>query len=945
MFSRPALVSCIVALIAVSEHAQAGQPIAPAVFFENRGQTASGVRFVLQQGGLQAFYRTNDILFRLGDASVRLKFPGERPAVHLAALDTLPGHINFITGANPSRWATNQQIYSGVVYRGIYTGIDMFWRDRDGVAKSEFVLQPGADVDAIRESYSGFSDISVDSSGCLLLHTSQGGVVREHAPVSYTIRNGVRTPVASRYRLHPHGVVGFEVDAYDRDSGLVIDPALSYSTFLGGSSHQSAMSVAVDAAGNVYLAGWAESLNFPVTGGLRRGSGIDGFVAKFTSANTLAYCTYIGGSNEDRVTGIAVDASGNAIVAGYTASPNMPFVNAWQPALNGTRNAFIAKLNPLGTALLWGTYMGGAATDAAAAVALDAGGNIYVGGNTSSSDFPVTNGFQRRQSGQQDGFVLKLDPTGSSLLYSTFLGGSNMDTIAAIAVDSAGAAYVAGNTLSTNFPVAAPFRASIPGQQAAFVTKLSSDGRTLVYSTFLGGSSGSLQSPEIAPAIAVDSTGAAYVAGVSSSMDFPVLSSYQTLTDAGTHGFVARFNAAGSALLFSTYLGGSGRDWPNGIAVNAQGSIYVCGYTSSSDFPVLNAIQASNAGVYDAFLVRLNNSQLVYSTYLGGSSIDSADAIAIDRTNNMVVLAGHTKSRNLPRASPLQSANYGNYAAFLSKISEADIPSARTPGDFDSNGKTDLVWQNDTTGQVYVWYMGGALGNNYLGATYLASAGVSGWSLVCIADFNGDGAPDLVWQNNTTGQVYVWYMGGALGNNYLGASYLASSGMSGWSVVGAADFNGDGKPDLVWQNNSTGQVFVWYMGGALGNNYLGSTYLAVAGMTGWTVAGIADFNSDGKPDLVWQNASTHQVFVWYMGGALGNTFLGSTYLASTGMTGWSVVGVADFNGDGKPDLVWQNSTTRQVYVWYMGGALGNTFLGSTYLATSGPAGWTAKARY
>jgi hypothetical protein len=268
------------------------------------------------------------------------------------------------------------------------------------------------------------------------------------------------------------------------------------------------------------------------------------------------------------------------------------------------------------------------------------------------------------------------------------------------------------------------------------------------------------------------------------------------------------------------------------------------------------------------------------------------------------------------------------------------------PGDFNSDGTPDLLWQNSTTGQVLVWYMGGALGDAFLGANYLAfNNAMPGWSLIGAADFNHDGTPDLVWQNTATRQVYVWYLGGPLGNSYLGANFLAPNGMAGWTLAGIADCNRDGTPDLIWRNDAGGQVYVWYMGGPLGNNYLGASYLAPNGMPGWSLAGVADFNHDGIPDLVWQNNTSGQVYVWYMGGPLGNNYLGASYLAPNGMPGWSLAGIADFNRDGTPDLVWQNNTSGQVFVWYMGGPLGNNYLGASFLAPNSEGSWRALPRY
>jgi len=262
-------------------------------------------------------------------------------------------------------------------------------------------------------------------------------------------------------------------------------------------------------------------------------------------------------------------------------------------------------------------------------------------------------------------------------------------------------------------------------------------------------------------------------------------------------------------------------------------------------------------------------------------------------------------------------------------------------GDFDGNGVPDLVWQNDNTRQVTVWYLGGAGGAVFQGFNYLSAAGVPGWHVVAVADFNGDGVPDLVWQNDSTRQVTVWYMGGAGGAVVQGWNYLSAAGVPGWSIVAAADFNGDGVPDLVWQNDTTRQVTVWYMGGAGGAVFQGYNYLSAVGVPGWHVAAVADFNGDGVPDLVWQNDSTRQVTVWYMGGAGGAVFQGYNYLSAAGVPGWHVVAAVDQNGDGVPDLVWQNDSSRQVTVWYMGGAGGAVFQGWNYLSAAGVPGWSA----
>lgn len=256
-----------------------------------------------------------------------------------------------------------------------------------------------------------------------------------------------------------------------------------------------------------------------------------------------------------------------------------------------------------------------------------------------------------------------------------------------------------------------------------------------------------------------------------------------------------------------------------------------------------------------------------------------------------------------------------------------------------------LLWQ-DATGKVTAWHMDGSPTQSLRGWEYWSATDLPGWKAVATADFNRDGFLDIVWQNDATRQVTVWYMGrGSAGDTIrIGWSYLSSTGVPGWSVVGASDFNRDGVPDLVWQNDATHQVTVWYLGGAQGNAVAGWSYLEQNGMANWQVVGLSDFNADGHPDLVWQNQSTRQVTVWYFSGTQGNVFTGWNYLGASGAPGWTVVGARDFSADGRPDLVWQDDTTGAVTVWYLGGAQGNVFLGWSYLASGSVTGWRAFVR-
>ncbi len=274
----------------------------------------------------------------------------------------------------------------------------------------------------------------------------------------------------------------------------------------------------------------------------------------------------------------------------------------------------------------------------------------------------------------------------------------------------------------------------------------------------------------------------------------------------------------------------------------------------------------------------------------------------------------------------------------------SDTPAgAGMRGDFDNNGRPDVVWQNESTRQVGAWYMGGAQGATYQGFGWLAGSGVPGWSVVALADLDGNGKPDLIWQNDTTRQAVVWYMGGTKGDQYQSFAWLQLTSTPGWSIVSAADVNANGKPDLIWQEDSTRRVGVWYMGGAQGNQFQSFAWLDGVGVPGWSVVAATDLDGNGNPDLIWQNDATRQVVAWYMGGSGGSQYLSFSWLESSTTPGWRVVGAVDLDWNSKADLIWQEDSTRKVGVWYMGGPLGNQFQFFGWLEQNGIPGWHSLA--
>lgn len=640
----------------------------PVFFFPTAGQTGSSIRYVAQTSEMQIGFAADGVIFRTHQARVRARFAGGNPTPVMEGIDALPGKVNFFSGSRSER---DVQVYRGLAYGGVYPGIDLKYRGTGNRVKSEFLVSPGGDPGRIRIEYEGAVRISIAANGDLLVGAG-GGELREEAPLIYQDSDHGRVRVEGRYRVLDAGAVGFEIGVYDRARLLVIDPVVSYCTYLGGSGMGAVTGAAVDSTGNLYVTGWTEALDFPIVGAAQAANqgGVDVFVAKLNPAgNTLLYATYIGGRGDDRAAAIAVDSTGQAYVTGSTASTNFPVVSAIRSALGGSRNAFVFKLNAAGNGLIYSTYLGGSTYDKGNAIAVDGSGNAYIAGDTYSANFPVLGAAQSLPGGSADAFITKLSPSGA-LLFSTFLGGAGDEHAAGIALDSSRSVYLAGGTFSTNFPVSGAIQSTNQGGQDAFVTKLGSTGGSIVYSTYLGGSGAAVGVLEQANGIAVDSSGNAYVAGVTNSANFPVTAGALRTTYNGVQdAFVVKINAAGSALGYGAYLGGSSFNWASGIAVDASGGATVAGCTSSADFPVSGAVQAAFNGLYDGFVSTLNaaGNALTFSTLYGGAGSDVANAIAIDASGN-IFIGGQTSSVDLALQGPLQATNPGRSMGWVMRL-------------------------------------------------------------------------------------------------------------------------------------------------------------------------------------------------------------------------------------------------------------------------------------
>ena len=632
--------------------------------FEKYGEQGN---FVSRAAGFNLLISNQEAVFALNGKPgtfVRMRVQGASSQARVAGEERLPGRANYLVGDRAS-WRTNVEQVGRVRIQEVLPETDLIYYGNAKQPEFDLVLRPGANVSSIRLCFDGAAPV-LQQNGDLLLKTAAGEIV-EHRP--FIEQNGKR--VEGGFRIEPDGTVGFDISAYDHSRELRIDPAITYSTYLGGTSNDSPNAIALDSAGNAYIAGSTSSFNFPVTPGALQTSypGVFetvAFVAKLNATGTaVVYTTFLGGSGinaGDSANAIAVDSAGNAYVAGTTGSANFPVTNgSLSTTLSGPSDGFVAKLNATGTALYYSTYLGGSGQESVAGIAIDSSGDAYVAGSTGSINFPIVTGApQTALKSANDAFVAKLNPAGSKLLYSTYLGGSAEDDAYAITVDSSGNAYVTGNTASTDFPVStAAYKKTIGPAPVAFVAKVNAAGTALTYATYLGGTGG-----DSANAIAIDSSGNAYVAGTTASADFPVTSGVVGSTAPGIsssgHAFLSKLNPAGAALVYSTFLGGNGADGANGVAVDGSGNAVLTGFTYSTNFPAsANSVDPVANFSPAAFLTQINPTAtaLIYSTLLGATGSTVGQGVAIDSSSHAFV-TGYTGSFTFPVSSgAFQTAN------------------------------------------------------------------------------------------------------------------------------------------------------------------------------------------------------------------------------------------------------------------------------------------------
>ena len=663
-------------------------------------------------------------------AAVPMRFPGG-DWTRIRGEKQRESYTTFILGHAPARRADH---FEQVRIEGIYPGMDLVFHARRGMAEFDFELQPGADPARARFCFPGHWP-QVLANGDLRIDTPAGDLTLPR-PVAWQAGERV---VSAAFRVAGHEV-SFTLGEYDRGRALTIDPALTYVTYLGGNNTETPAGMAVDAAGNLYLAGSTGSTNFPTTRGVQQteaGGNLDAFISKFSPAGALLYSTLLGGRDRDLINDIAVDAQGSVYFCGSTASTNFPLRNPIQTDNRGGssgQDAMFGKLNPAGTALVYATYYGGNYTDRANACTIDAEGNLYVTGYTISDNFPFTPGaFQtsNRSPVAGNGFVTKIAPAGDRAVFSTFLGGGLDDELYAITLDRNRNIYVTGASISTNYPVAGAFQPTNRGRMDAVLTKLNPSGSGILFSTFVGGGGA-----EVGYGINLDADGNIFLTGVTASTDFrTTTNAIKKELQGPSDTFVVKFNSVATDMLASTLFGGNREDEPFRTVMDRTGSLYVVGTTGSSGITAVDAVQPQNAGGRDAYLLKLNNAldTVQMFTYFGGASDDNGFSMALDAAGRVAIAGAAISTGLTTTANAVQRAHGGgNTDGFLAFIDSSPAANpftiSTTRLSFSGTAGTTLARQQFTiraTAGVPEWTIDATTssGGNWLSATPRAGSG------------------------------------------------------------------------------------------------------------------------------------------------------------------------------------------------------------------------------
>lgn len=887
---------------------------APLYFIANQGQADAEVLYYARTPGYTLWLTRNGLVFDMlartgapprGDREywmhepatkagewrrdvARLRFKGCAADASVVPEDVAECRVNLFKGLDPSAWRAGIPTAREVRYRGLYPNIDLRVRGVGSQVEYDWILAPGAKVEQIRVEYEGTGSVGIDPDGNIVADGDDGWIVQRR-PASFQVMGGEIRPVASAFRVLGGNCFGIEVAEHDPCAPLVIDPVISYSTYLGGGSDDIPEDIAADSTGAAVIVGNTYSTDFPTTKAYQDsfgGPSQDVFITKLSAdGRSRIFSTYLGGEFRDQAFCVALDSKGAIYVAGCSDSTDFPLKNEYQGRLNAWyRPAFLTKLAADGSALEYSTFFGGQGMDAQGnenwagnnpfGLAVDDQGAAYLTGTTNAVDFPLLNPIQSVQSGPfWTAFVTKFQPAGNALAYSTLLGGGTLrDYGLAIAVDSKGNAYVTGTTFSRNFPLANAYQKQYVGRSwEGFLTKINAAGNALVYSTYFGG-----RGLDWPLDIAVDRSGSPVIFGITYSDNLPVKKALQSRLAGRTDTFVAKFASSGKSLIFSTYLGGRNFELAGGIALDDKGTIWVAGHTMSPDFPLKNQNQDLTNFFGDAFVTQIaaSGSQILYSTVLGGTLQDDALAITVDKQGRALI-TGRTDSTDFPLAGAVQTKLAGGVDAFVARVAATGSEVA----DWGSGVVASVT--PSVAGRIVEHAHGPREPIAVSGETYytvesfeLPKSLQGGPTTIVPMDFDDDGDSDIIVVNNVgaPGRRPVGPGGGgvivALRND--GAGHLQDATATvmvgdtyhdGSAHAAAADFNGDGTDDLYvsgWgqdgppfedQMPDDGSQDLLFLQKAPGR-LVDSTSKGIPGIMAENgISPVADFDGDGDLDI------------------------------------------------------------------------------------------------
>lgn len=614
----------------------------------------------------------NSVIHKQG-AVIHTMFIGANKQPTMLSTGQKPTYCNFFRGSSPEWWYSKVPVWEEVYATNIYPGIDARYYIEDGALRYDLLVAPGADPQQIKFTMSGATGIRITSEGTLLV-TTPIGTIEQKGLMAYQSQSKGRKEIECGFTLSTAGVVGFDVGSYDPQQPLVIDP-LVFSTLVGGTEDDLMLTICRDSSSNIYTGGYSLSTDFPTNDGaydITYAAGRDIVICKYNSdASIMLYATYLGGEGDDMPQGLAGSTTGSILVAGWTRSRQFPTTSgAFRRAIDSTNTAsFLARLSPTGDSLFFSTYVTASYGDFAFSLATDSKGYAYLTGRTLNQDFPTSSGaFDSVLRANYDTYVVKMNPSGDSIVAATLIGGDNVDEANSIAVDIDGNVYITGVTRSSDFPVTPNAYSNAHGRNGeVFISKFSPNLSQLLYSTVFGG-----DGDDYSNGIAVTTNGAAIVAGRTLSANFPTTpSAFLTMPPAEENGFITRLSTDGSTLEFSSFLGGTGVDRITGMGVDDRSNPYVVGQTSSANFPTTaNADFSTITGDYDAFVTKVHSSgtRLLYSSFFGSDLRDEAIAVTVDQLGNAYV-AGFADAPNFPTtAGVINRIHHGKRDGFLLKL-------------------------------------------------------------------------------------------------------------------------------------------------------------------------------------------------------------------------------------------------------------------------------------